>query len=89
MAPMALDYLIVGPYAVISYAQPRFANDIDFFIKADPANAQATYAGLAEFGAGLQGIRPEDFADRSAALWRGKLAGDLMVTNRSFAPNRW
>ncbi len=63
---MALDYLIVGPYAVIFYAQPRFTNDIDFFIKADPANAQATYAALAEFGAGRQGIRPQDFADRSS-----------------------
>jgi hypothetical protein len=60
-----VKYLIVGGYAVIFHAQPRFTKDIDLFIKADPANAQATYAALAEFGASLEGIRPEDFADRS------------------------
>jgi predicted nucleotidyltransferase len=57
-------YLIVGGYAVIFHAQPRFTRDIDLFIKADSANAHATYAALAEFGAPLQGVRPEDFADR-------------------------
>jgi len=38
---------------------------MDFFIKADPANAKATYAALAEFGAPLQGIRANDFTDRN------------------------
>jgi len=56
-------YLIVGGYAVIFHAQPRFTKDIDVFIKADAANAQAVYAALAEFGAPLQNIRPEDFAE--------------------------
>ena len=59
-------YLIVGAYAVIYHAQPRFTKDIDLFIKADPANAQATYAALASFGAPLEGIRPEDFAERGS-----------------------
>jgi hypothetical protein len=53
----------VGGYAVIFHAQPRFTKDIDFFIKADSVNAQAMYAALAEFGAPLDGIRPEDFAE--------------------------
>ena len=65
-------YLIVGGYAVIFHAQPRFTKDIDLFIKADPANAQATYAALAEFGAPLQGIRPEDFADRGSFFRFGR-----------------
>jgi hypothetical protein len=56
-------YLIVGGYAVIYHSQPRFTKDIDIFIKADSANAQATFAALATFGAQLQGIRPEDFAE--------------------------
>jgi len=38
---------------------------MDLFIKADLENAKATYAALAEFGAPLQGIRPEDFTDRN------------------------
>ena len=65
-------YLIVGGYAVIFHAQPRFTRDIDFFIKADPANAQAIYAALAEFGAALAGIRPEEFADRSSFFRFGR-----------------
>jgi hypothetical protein len=39
---------------------------MDLFIKADPANAQATYAALAAFGAPLLGIRAEDFAERGS-----------------------
>ena len=59
-----VKYLIVGGYAVIFHAQPRFTRDLDLFIQADPANAQATYTALDEFGAALQGILPEDFAER-------------------------
>jgi hypothetical protein len=60
-----VKYLVVGAYAVIFHAQPRFTKDLDLFIKADPGNAQATYDALAEFGAPLQGIRPKEFADRA------------------------
>jgi len=59
-------YLIVGGYAVIFHAQPRFTKDIDLFIKADPSNAQAIYNALAAFGAPLDGIRPEEFAERGS-----------------------
>jgi hypothetical protein len=52
-----VKYLIVGGYAVIFHAQPRFTNDLDLFIKADAANARATYAALAELGAPLPGLR--------------------------------
>ena len=62
----------MGAYAVIYHAQPRFTKDIDLFIKADPANAQAAYAALAAFGASLQGIRPEDFAERGSFFRLGQ-----------------
>jgi hypothetical protein len=58
-----VKYLIVGGYAVIFHAQPRFTKDLDLFVKPDQANARAVYAALAEFGAPLQGIRPEEFTD--------------------------
>ncbi|MFZ0743777.1 MAG: DUF6036 family nucleotidyltransferase, partial [Terracidiphilus sp.] len=35
-------------------------------IQADPSNAHATYDALAAFGAPLEGIRPEDFAERGS-----------------------
>jgi hypothetical protein len=65
-------YLIVGAYAVIYHAQPRFTKDIDLLIKADPANAQATYAALAAFGAPLEGFRWEDFAERGSFFRFGR-----------------
>ena len=67
-----VKYLVVGGYAVIFHAQPRFTKDIDLLIKADLANAQATYAALAEFGAALKGIRPEDFAERGSFFRFGR-----------------
>ena len=71
-------YLIVGGYAVIFHAQPRFTKDIDLFIKADRANAEAAYVALADFGAPLQGIRPEDFVERGTFLRFGRERGGLV-----------
>ncbi len=51
---------------MIFHAQPRFTKDMDLFISADPENARSTFAALASFGAALEGMRPEDFADRSS-----------------------
>jgi hypothetical protein len=65
-------YLVVGGYAVIFHAQPRFTKDIDLFIKADPANAQATYDALAAFGAPLDGVRPDEFADSGSFFRFGR-----------------
>jgi hypothetical protein len=65
-------YLVVGGFAVISHSQPRFTKEMDLFIKSDPENARAIYAALAEFGAPLQGIRPEDFTDRNTFFRFGR-----------------
>ena len=59
-------YLIVGGYAVIFHAQPRFTRDIDLLIQADPANAQAVYTALAAFGTPLKDVRAEHFAERGS-----------------------
>lgn len=67
-----VKYLIVGGFAVIYHAQPRFTKDMDLFIKADPENGRATYAALAEFGAALQGISAEDFTDRNSFFRFGR-----------------
>ena len=42
-----VKYFIVGGYAVIFHAQPRYTKDIGLFIKPDSANAKAPYAALA------------------------------------------
>jgi hypothetical protein len=67
-----VKYLVVGGYAVILHAQPRFTRDLDLFIKPDPVNAQAIYAALADFGAVLEGVSPLDFTDRSSLFRFGR-----------------
>jgi hypothetical protein len=67
-----VKYLVVGGFAVIYHAQPRFTRDLDLFIKPDLENANATYKALAEFGAPLQGIQPEDFTDRESFFRFGR-----------------
>jgi uncharacterized nucleotidyltransferase DUF6036 len=67
-----VKYLVVGGFAVIYHAQPRFTKDIDLLIKTDAENAKATYAALAEFGASLQGVRPEDFTDSNSLFRFGR-----------------
>ena len=44
-------YLIVGGYAVMRYAEPRFTKDLDVFVAVDDTNARAVYTALSEFGA--------------------------------------
>lgn len=56
-------YLIIGAYAVAIHAQPRATKDLDILVKADPENARAVFAALAEFGAPLQGLTPADFEE--------------------------
>ena len=67
-----VKYLVVGGFAVIYHSQPRFTKDMDLFIKADPENARATYAALAEFGVALEGIHPEEFIDRNSFFRFGR-----------------
>jgi hypothetical protein len=56
-------YLIVGGYAVGFHAQPRATKDLDVLIRPDPQNAQAVYEALAEFGAPLHDVTPNDLLD--------------------------
>jgi hypothetical protein len=57
----SVKYLIVGGYAVSFHAQPRATKDIDILIQPKAANAKAIYAALAQFGAPMEGLAPEDF----------------------------
>jgi hypothetical protein len=56
-------YLIVGGYAVGFHAQPRATRDLDILIGADAENGRAVYAALAQFGAPLQGLTPNDLVE--------------------------
>lgn len=56
-----VDYLVVGGHAAIAYGNARFTGDIDIWIRRSKENSIAVFSALAEFGAPLEGLRPEDF----------------------------
>ncbi len=58
-----VKYLVIGGYAVIQHAEPRFTKDLDLWISTDIANAAAVYKSLLEFGAPLAGLTEADFAE--------------------------
>jgi predicted nucleotidyltransferase len=57
-------YLIIGAYATIYYAEPRYTKDLDIWVEPEANNARKVYAALKEFGAPLKNIRPADFNNR-------------------------
>ena len=56
-------YMVIGGYAVVQYAEPRFTKDLDVLISTDTKNAEAVYNALKEFGAPLEGMSPKDFSE--------------------------
>jgi hypothetical protein len=58
----AVRYLIVGGHAVMLYTEPRYTKDLDVWIEASKDNASRVWRALAEFGAPLAGLSPDDFA---------------------------
>jgi hypothetical protein len=55
--------MVIGGYAVVQYAEPRFTKDLDILISTDIANAEAVYNALLEFGAPLTGLTAKDFSE--------------------------
>ena len=58
-----VKYLVIGGYAVVQYAEPRFTKDLDVMISTDSENAEAVFNALKEFGAPLAGLSPKDFSE--------------------------
>lgn len=54
---------MIGGYAVVQYAEPRFTKDLDLWVSTDPDNAAAVYRALSEFGAPLEDLSEADFAE--------------------------
>ena len=57
-----VKYLVIGGYAVIQYAEPRFTKDLHLWISTDTRNAAAVYRALLAFGAPLAELTEADFA---------------------------
>ena len=58
-----VDYILVGGWAVNIYGYIRATVDLDIWILADAGNAKKVYAAVAEFGAPVAEMKPEDFAE--------------------------
>jgi hypothetical protein len=56
-------YLIVGAYAVMKYTEPRYTKDLDIWVDATLDNARRVFKALAEFGAPMNSVTVEDFAN--------------------------
>ena len=58
-----VDYIMVGGWAVNMYGYIRATVDLDIWILADADNAKKVYAAVAEFGAPVSEMKPEEFAE--------------------------
>ena len=59
----SVDYILVGAWAVNMYGYIRATVNLDIWILADADNARKVYAALAEFGAPVSEMKPEEFAE--------------------------
>jgi hypothetical protein len=56
-------YLVVGAYAVIYYAEPRYTKDLDIWVEPSHENARLVWKALTAFGAPLEEVTLEDFCN--------------------------
>jgi hypothetical protein len=63
LADNNVRYMVIGGYAFMQYAEPRYTKDLDLWISTDATNAEAVYRALQEFGAPLEGMTENDFAE--------------------------
>lgn len=71
-AKRRVRYLVVGGYAVIHYAQPRFTKDLYLWIEPSTANARRVAAAFREFGIPLIEITEADLARHGTQLVLGR-----------------
>lgn len=57
-----VEYLVVGGYAVIFYAEPRYTKDIDLWILPSAENAMRVREALMRFGGWVEGMTLDPFS---------------------------
>jgi hypothetical protein len=66
------EYLLVGGQAVIAHGYPRLTKHMDLWVRPTAANGARVLAALAAFGAGLEGLNPQQFEDPRTLLMLGR-----------------
>jgi len=56
----AVEFIIVGAYALAAHGFPRATGDLDIWIRNSPANARKTLRALKNFGAPTAGLSEQD-----------------------------
>ena len=61
----AVNYMVVGGYALAAHGHPRYTGDIDFWVAPATANIERLLKALQDFGFGSLGLAVRDFAPGS------------------------
>lgn len=89
-----LELGVVSGHAVVSHGYPRFTEDLDLFVHADPENAGRVMSALTAFSFGQIGLAPDDCMadDRMIQLGRAPNRVDVLRRlrwRRRRTPERW
>lgn len=68
----AVEYLIVGGYAVGYHGHPRFTQDLDLWVRPEKDNAQKLLKALAEFGFPVDKLSTDDFINPDSVFQMGQ-----------------
>jgi hypothetical protein len=75
-----VEYLLVGDYAVTYHGYPRATNDIDFWVAANPVNADRLTTVLREFGFDLPDLKPDWFLEDNRIVRLGQPPMRIEIT---------
>ncbi|MCR4337177.1 MAG: hypothetical protein NUV91_05160 [Candidatus Omnitrophica bacterium] len=64
-------FLVVGAYAMGMHGYPRATGDFDIWVEASIENSKKVFQSLIEFGAPIEGIRNDTFAQKAIVLQIG------------------
>lgn len=78
----AVEYLVVGGYALAAHGWPRATKDIDVWVRPTPENAGRVMRALARFGAPLQGLEAHDLARKGVVFQIGVPPRRIDVTTK-------
>jgi len=67
----AVEYAIVGAYALAFHGRPRYTGDIDIVVRPSPENAARLAAVIAEFEFGALGLSAADFLQPDQVIQLG------------------
>ena len=85
----AVEYLVVGGFAVAWHGYPRFTAGIDFLIRADQPNAEHVLRVLRHFGFGSLGIVAEDLSKPDQIIQLGTKPNRIdLITSNIWSPLR-